>query len=70
MLQKELIYPSTNPFSSLVLLVRKHDDTWQFCVDYHALNMITIKDFFPILTINELIDELRGASWFLKLDLL
>src|SRR5204862_7527538 len=67
-LRKRFIRPSTSPFGSPVLFVKKPDGSLRLCIDYRALNRITIKNRYPLPLISELLDRLKGAKFFTKLD--
>lgn len=64
-----MIEPANSPYGSPVLFVEKADGSLRMCVDYRALNKITVKDRYPMPNIQELFDQLKGAKVFSTLDL-
>nr|CAD39386.2 OSJNBb0016B03.11 [Oryza sativa Japonica Group] len=69
LLQKGYIRPSSSPWGAPVIFVEKKDHTQRMCVDYRALNDVTIKNKYPLPRIDDLFDQLKGATVFSKIDL-
>ena len=69
LLDKGFIRPSSSPWGAPVLLVKKKDGSFWLCIDYRGLNRVTVKNKYPLPQINELLDQLKGAKWFSKIDL-
>ena len=69
MLQQGVIQHSFSPWSSPVVMVRKKDGAWRFCVDYHKLNDVTYCNAYPLPRIDATLDSLSGATLFTTLDL-
>jgi hypothetical protein len=67
--EKGYIRPSTSPWAAPVLFVEKKDGTKRMCIDYRALNEVTVKNKYPLPRIEDLFNQLKGASVFLKIDL-
>eukprot|EP00253_Pinus_taeda_P022303 PITA_22303 len=68
-LEKGFIRASTSPCGSPIIFVRKKDGLWRMCIDYRALNKITIKNRYPLPRIDNLLDQLKEVVYFTKLDL-
>jgi hypothetical protein len=66
---KGFVRPSSSPWGAPVLFVEKKDRTQQMCVDYRSLNEVTIKNKYPLPRIEDLFDQMKGASVFSKIDL-
>ena len=69
MLQNDIIEPSSSPWASNVVLVRKADNSLRFCVDYRKLNLLSVKDSYPLPRIDTSFDALGEAKFFSTLDL-
>ncbi|KAJ0476776.1 putative nucleotidyltransferase, Ribonuclease H [Helianthus annuus] len=69
LLEKGFIRPSTSPWGAPVLFVKKKDGSFRMCIDYRELNKLTIKNHYPLSRIDDLFDQLQGATCFSKIDL-
>eukprot|EP00253_Pinus_taeda_P003061 PITA_03061 len=69
LLDKKYIRPSVSPWGAPVLFVRKKDGTFRMCIDYRQLNKLTVKNKYPLPRIDELFDQVKGATVFSKIDL-
>jgi hypothetical protein len=69
LLEEGFIRPSSSPWGAPVIFVPKKDGTQRLCVDYRALNEVTIKNKYPLPRIDDLFNQLRGACVFSKIDL-
>ncbi|WVZ90439.1 hypothetical protein U9M48_036741 [Paspalum notatum var. saurae] len=69
LLEKRFIRRSVSPWGALVLFVNKKDGTLRLCVDYRELNAVTIKNKYPLPRIDDLLNQLKGAKYFSKIDL-
>ena len=69
LLEKRFIRPSVSPWGAPMLFVKKKDGTLRLCIDYRQLNKLTIKNKYPLPRIDDLFDQLKGASIFSKIDL-
>jgi hypothetical protein len=69
MLELGIIEPSDSPWGAPVVLIKKKDGSWRFCVDYRALNDVTIKDVYPLPRLSGILSKLEGADYFSIIDL-
>jgi acetoacetate decarboxylase len=69
LLDKGFIHPSSSPRGAPMIFVPKKDGTQRLCVDYHALNEVTVKNKYSLPRIDNLFDHLRGACVFSKINL-
>jgi len=69
MLKRKVVRPSKSAYASPVVLVRKKNDDWRFCVDYRRLNELIKSDSYPLPLIEDILTYLNNCKWFVSLDM-
>ena len=69
LLEKRFVRPSASPWGAPMLFVKKKDGSMRLCMDYRQLNKVTVKNKYPLLRIDDLMDQLRSAVVFSKIDM-
>ena len=70
MLNRGIIQPSTSPWASPIILVKKQDETDRLVVDFGRLNTVTLKDSYPLPRIDDALDAVNGTKYFSYMDLM
>ena len=70
MLNRGIIQPSTSPWASPIILVKKQDETDRLVVDFGRLKSVTLKDSYPLPRIEDALDAVNGTQYFSYVDLM
>lgn len=69
LIEEGIIAPSDSPYASAIVLVKKKDGSTRMCIDYRALNKLTVRDNYPLPLIDDCVDYMKGKRYFTLLDL-
>ncbi|CAC5386872.1 unnamed protein product [Mytilus coruscus] len=69
MVQQDIIEPSSSPWNSNIVLVKKSDDSWRFCIDFRSVKLLVLRPSYPLPRIDDTIDSLSGSKFFSTVDL-
>lgn len=69
MLKKGVVEPSSSPWASPIVMVKKKDGSYRFCIDYRKINRVTERDAYPLPPMTQILDRLRDGKYLSSLDI-